>query len=57
MISFSPKGEGLIGERIRMSNVTTTIKDGAAVIAMDDGKANALGAQMWTDLNLSLIHI
>ena len=37
-----------------MSNVTTTIKDGAAVIAMDDGKANALGAQMWADLNVAL---
>ena len=37
-----------------MSNVTTTIKDGAAIIAMDDGKANALGAQMWVDLNVAL---
>jgi len=34
-----------------MSNVTTTLKDGVAVIALDDGKANALGAQMWADLN------
>jgi len=37
-----------------MSNVTTTIKDGVAVIALDDGKANALGAQMWADLNAGL---
>ncbi len=34
-----------------MSNVTTTIKDGVAVIALDDGKANALGAAMWVELN------
>jgi len=34
-----------------MSNVTTTIKDGVAVIAMDDGKANALGSQMFVELN------
>ena len=37
-----------------MSNVTTTIKDGAAVIAMDDGKANALGSKMWDALNAAL---
>ena len=37
-----------------MSNVTTTIKDGVAVIALDDGKANALGSQMWADLNAAL---
>jgi len=37
-----------------MSNVTTTIKDGTAIIAMDDGKANALGSQMWADLNVAL---
>jgi len=37
-----------------MSKVTTTIKDGAAIIAMDDGKANALGTQMWAELNAAL---
>jgi len=37
-----------------MSNVTTTLKDGVAIIALDDGKANALGAQMWADLNAAL---
>jgi len=33
------------------NNVTTTIDDGVAVIAMDDGKANALGSQMFVELN------
>ena len=37
-----------------MSSVTTTIKDGVAVIAMDDGKANALGTAMWGELNAAL---
>ncbi len=35
-------------------NITTTIKDGVALIALDDGKANALGAAMWTALNTAL---
>ena len=39
------------------NKVTTTIDDGVAVIALDDGKANALGSAMWAELNLSLIHI
>lgn len=34
-----------------MSKVITTIRDGVAVIAMDDGKANALGATMLEELN------
>ena len=35
-----------------MSNkVTTTINDGVAVIAMDDGKANALSSAMFVELN------
>ena len=37
-----------------MSKVTTTINDGVAVIAMDDGKANALGSAMWAELNSAL---
>jgi len=38
-----------------MSNkVTTTIDDGVAVIALDDGKANALGSAMWAELNSAL---
>ena len=35
-------------------NITTTIKDGVALIALDDGKANALGAAMWAGLNTAL---
>ena len=34
-----------------MSHVTYTHTDGTAVIAIDDGKANALGTQIWADLN------
>ena len=38
-----------------MSNkVTTTIDDGVCVIALDDGKANALGSAMWAELNAAL---
>jgi len=37
-----------------MENVTYTLKDGVAVIAIDDGKANALGTQIWASLNDSL---
>lgn len=34
--------------------VSCTIENGVATIAMDDGKANALGSQMWVDLNAAL---
>ena len=34
-----------------MEKLTYTFKDGVAVIAMDDGKANALGTQTWAELN------
>lgn len=38
-----------------MSNkVTTTINDGVCIIALDDGKANALGSVMWAELNAAL---
>ena len=37
-----------------MSKVTTTINDGVAIIALDDGKANALGSAMWAELNAAL---
>lgn len=37
-----------------MEKVTYTLTDGVAVIALDDGKANALGAQMWAELNTAL---
>lgn len=37
-----------------MSKVTTTINDGVAVIALDDGKANALGSAMWAELNSAM---
>jgi enoyl-CoA hydratase len=35
-------------------NVTYTLNDGVAVIALDDGKANALGSAMWAELNAAL---
>ena len=34
-----------------MEKLTYSFKDGVAVIAMDDGKANALGTQTWAELN------
>jgi len=34
--------------------VTYTHKDGVATIAMDDGKANALGTSVWVELNAAL---
>ncbi len=34
--------------------VTYTHKDGVATIAMDDGKANALGTSVWAELNAAL---
>jgi len=37
-----------------MEKVTYTLNDGVAVIALDDGKANALGSQMWAELNAAL---
>ena len=37
-----------------MGAVTTTIKDGVALIAIDDGKANALGTAIWAELNAAL---
>jgi len=37
-----------------MEKLTYTLKDGVAIIAMDDGKANALGAQTWAELNAAL---
>ncbi len=37
-----------------MEKVTYTMNDGVAVIALDDGKANALGSQMWAELNAAL---
>ncbi len=36
------------------NKVTYTFNDGVAVIAMDDGKANALGSAMWAELNDAL---
>ena len=36
------------------SIVTVTTKDGVCTIALDDGKANALGTQVWADLNAAL---
>ena len=36
------------------AKVTTQIDDGVAVITLDDGKANALGSEMWTLLNSAL---
>ncbi len=36
------------------AKVTTKIDDGIAVITLDDGKANALGSQMWAELNAAL---
>lgn len=36
------------------TKVTTVINDGVAVITLDDGKANALGSQMWAELNAAL---
>jgi enoyl-CoA hydratase len=35
-------------------NITLKIDDGVALITLDDGKANALGSQMWADLNAAL---
>ena len=37
-----------------MEKLTYSFKDGVAIIAMDDGKANALGAQTWAELNEAL---
>lgn len=37
-----------------MEKLTYTFKDGVAIIAMDDGKANALGSQTWAELNEAL---
>jgi len=37
-----------------MPKVTTTINDGVAIVVLDDGKANALGSQMWAELNAAL---
>jgi enoyl-CoA hydratase len=37
-----------------MGHVTTTIENGVATIAMDDGKANALSTAMWGELNAAL---
>ncbi len=37
-----------------MEKLTYTFNDGVAVIAMDDGKANALGSQTWAELNEAL---
>jgi len=34
--------------------LTTTLKEGVAIITMDDGKANALGSQTWAELNEAL---
>ncbi len=37
-----------------MEKLSYTFKDGVAVIALDDGKANALGSQSWAELNTAL---
>ena len=37
-----------------MSNVTINIKQGIAIITIDDGKANALGSLVWADLNSAM---
>lgn len=37
-----------------MEKVTYTLNDGVATLALDDGKANALGSQMWAELNTAL---
>ncbi len=37
-----------------MEKLTYTVKDGVAIIALDDGKANALGTQTWAELNAAL---
>lgn len=37
-----------------MSAVSTKIENGVAVIAMDDGKANALSTAMWGELNAAM---
>jgi len=37
-----------------MEKLTYNFKDGVAIIAMDDGKANALGSQTWAELNDAL---
>ena len=34
--------------------VTTTLNDGVCIIALDDGKANALGSAIWAELNAAL---
>jgi len=34
--------------------VTYSYKEGVATIAMDDGKANALGTSVWAELNAAL---
>ena len=36
------------------TKLTTSIKDGVAIITLDDGKANALGSQTWAELNAAL---
>ena len=37
-----------------MEKLTYTFDNGVAIIAMDDGKANALGTQTWAELNAAL---
>ena len=37
-----------------MSNVTINIKQGIAIITIDDGKANALCSLVWADLNSAM---
>ena len=34
-----------------MEKLTYNFKDGVAILALDDGKANALGTQSWAELN------
>ena len=34
--------------------VTTTLNDGVCIIALDDGKANALGSAIWAELTAAL---
>jgi len=34
-----------------MEKLTYSFKDGVAIIALDDGKANALSTQTWAELN------
>jgi len=37
-----------------MEKLSYSFNDGVAIIAMDDGKANALGSQTWAELNEAL---